>query len=394
MALLKKKSRLKAAFYVTVLCVLVFFLGNVYHQLSLLSGMGSDNNNNGVVATSTSRSTDSQERRKQQWIQLVQMRRQPSWESMHNDGAFIHIGKTGGSSISLLLRNGCHSFMPKPCRTVPLETIVSKLVGTYYHGTWQAFGRKIYHLSSSCYLSLTVPSISFFFIKVPDFGLIPQAKHTFYIISLRDPLARSISAFTYEHIDNVKARGETMTPLEEEFKSEAIKCFPTLETFVDYIGDDPGSYDYDYHQSQIVSSNCTNLARAVIDGKVRKFKHLFFSLEKIRSFIPGDNPFIFVTRQEHLWYDWKKINFLLGQASDMLIPGDDSNARDLSKMNQPVTRELSDIGKERLCKALKDEYDSYIKILQEAINLSDSDVEETLNEIKAACPNIVAPTIR
>lgn len=228
---------------------------------------------------------------------------------------------------------------------------------------------------------------------VPDFGLIPQGRHTFYIISLRDPLARSISAFTYEHLDNVKARGETMSPLAEEAKTEAKKCFPTLETFVDYIGDDASSYDYDYHQSQIVSSNCTNLARAVIDGKVRRFNHFFFSFEKIRSFIPGDNPLIFVTRQEHLWYDWKKINFLLGQASDMLIPGDDSNARDLSKLNQPVTRELSDKGKERLCKALKNEYDGYIKILQEAINLSDSDVQETLDEIKTTCPNAVAPTI-
>lgn len=132
----------------TVLCVLLFFLGNVYHQLSLLSIMGSDNNNNGVFAPATSRSTDSQERRKQQWLQLVQMRRQPSWDSL-NDGAFIHMGKTGGSSISLLLRNGCHSFMPKPCRTVPLETIVSKLVGTYYHGTRQASERENV-LSSIC----------------------------------------------------------------------------------------------------------------------------------------------------------------------------------------------------------------------------------------------------
>ena len=224
---------------------------------------------------------------------------------------------------------------------------------------------------------------------VPDFGLIPQGQHTFYIITLRDPFARSVSAFTYEHIDNVVARGETMSPLTEEAKVEAKKCFPTLESFVDYIGDDAASYDYPHHQSQIVASNCTNLARAVINGKVRRFNHFFFPFEKIRSFIPGDNPIIFATRQEHLWYDWKKINFQLGQTSDILIPADDSNARDLSKMNQPVTRDLSDKGKERLCKALKNEYDGYISILQEAINLSDDDVQVTLDEIKATCPNII-----
>lgn len=294
-----------------------------------------------------------------QWIQLLQMRRQPAWETL-NDGAFIHMGKTGGSSLSLLLQNGCHSFMPKPCRVVPLETKVSKLVGTYYH--------------------------------VPDFGLIPQGKHTFYIITLRDPLARSISAFTYEHLDNVKARGETMSPLAEEAKTEAKKCFPTLETFVEYIGNDVDIYDYPHHRSQIVSENCTSLARAVINGKVRRFNHFFFPFKKIRSFIPDEKPFIFVTRQEHLWYDWRKINYLLGQTGDMLIPADDTNARDLSKMNQPVTRELSKTGSARLCKALQKEYDGYIKILQEAINLSDSDVQESLDEIQETCPNIVVPT--
>ena len=57
-------------------------------------------------------------------------------------GAFIHVGKTGGSTLSLLLRNGCHSFVPKPCvnrhtgklfipKNATDETMVSKLT-TYY----------------------------------------------------------------------------------------------------------------------------------------------------------------------------------------------------------------------------------------------------------------------
>ena len=131
----KKKSRLKGAVYFAVMFGAVFFLWNIYHQLSVLSSSDSSKNNAGVMAPSSARTPESQERRKQQWLRLIQMRRKPSWASV-NDGAFIHMGKTGGSSLSLLLRNGCHSFMPKPCRTVPLETTVSKLVGTYYHGTW------------------------------------------------------------------------------------------------------------------------------------------------------------------------------------------------------------------------------------------------------------------
>ena len=74
---------------------------------------------------------------------------------------------------------------------------------------------------------------------------------------------------------------------------------------------------------------------------------------------------------------------------DVITPPDDVKARDLSDVNQPVTRELSDLGKQRLCKALQKEYDGYVKILREAINLSDDDVQQSLNEIHQNCPNVV-----
>ena len=56
----------------------------------------------------------------------------------HNKTAgFIHIGKSGGSSLSLQLQNGCHSFVKKHCSVVQNETIISELVTDYYHSTFQ-----------------------------------------------------------------------------------------------------------------------------------------------------------------------------------------------------------------------------------------------------------------
>jgi hypothetical protein len=49
-------------------------------------------------------------------------------------GGFIHLSKSGGSTLSLLIRNGCHSFVKKPCRNVTNETVASKLIENYYHG--------------------------------------------------------------------------------------------------------------------------------------------------------------------------------------------------------------------------------------------------------------------
>ena len=44
-------------------------------------------------------------------------------------GAFVHVGKTGGSTLAGFLRNACHSYIPKPCGVIPNETLVSKLIG-------------------------------------------------------------------------------------------------------------------------------------------------------------------------------------------------------------------------------------------------------------------------
>jgi hypothetical protein len=52
----------------------------------------------------------------------------PPRNSSVDTAGFIHIGKTGGSTISKLLRNGCTSFITGPCRNVTDETVVSKFV--------------------------------------------------------------------------------------------------------------------------------------------------------------------------------------------------------------------------------------------------------------------------
>jgi hypothetical protein len=49
-------------------------------------------------------------------------------ESSPTTAGFIHVGKTGGSTISKLLRNGCTSFVAGPCRNITHESIVSKNV--------------------------------------------------------------------------------------------------------------------------------------------------------------------------------------------------------------------------------------------------------------------------
>ena len=295
-------------------------------------------------------------------------------------GAFLHVGKTGGSSLSVLLRNGCHSYMPHPCRNITQqpETIASHLIHSYYH--------------------------------VPDFGLLPQSHHDFYLITVRDPLSRTISAFTYEHLRNRLARNETLGMNLYEKYETAYRCFPTLERWVQYLdvgpdGTPPETFSYPYPKQLVVADSCRDLARAALFGRVKIFSHLFFGFAKLKDLIPNaGSQVLYVTRQEHLWEDWNQINRMLAEESKTdhhvdpahLVPSSSSSA-DLVLRNTtalvlrdmlPVTRDLSSNGQRILCRALQLEYIAYFWFLRHARNLPSESVAQAIRSAQEHCPNL------
>jgi hypothetical protein len=118
-------------------------------------------------------------------------------------GAIIHVGKTGGSTLSSVLRNGCHSFVKKPCSTIPNETLVSR-VTTYYH--------------------------------TPDWKLLANRTHDFYVWTVRDPFSRTLSAFRYGHPFNVGVLRRDYKQIFYNFPMHKLspiysRCFPSLDKF-------------------------------------------------------------------------------------------------------------------------------------------------------------------
>ncbi len=110
----------------------------------------------------------------------------------HKLGAFIHVGKTGGSTLSRHLSWGCHSFVKKPCagKTIDHETIASKTT-TYYH--------------------------------TPDFDILlddsKRSLYKFYVFSIRDPFERSVSVIStntqkmLRHVNNRENKFTTITTI-------------------------------------------------------------------------------------------------------------------------------------------------------------------------------------
>lgn len=278
-------------------------------------------------------------------------------------GAFVHTGKTGGSTLSVLLRNGCHSFMPHPCRhNITNESIASKLVESYYH--------------------------------VPDFATLKQSNHTFYIITCRDPFDRTISAFVYDHIRNKYARNETISSVKELKYEEAYKCFPTLQRYVELLGDHPNQFHYPHKQNWVTAASCPDLAKAAFHSRVKIYNHLFFSMRLLLSFIPKvERQSLYAIRQENLWNDWTNVNKKLGQDDPIYIPAKETNRiRNVASLEMankmPVKRDLNAFGISILCNALHEEYQAYFFLLKRAINIARSDLQQSIDRAKQNCPDL------
>ena len=303
------------------------------------------------------------------------------------EGAFVHIGKTAGSTLSVLLRDGCHSFMEHPCRRVVAEeSAASRRITAYYH--------------------------------VPDFGLLSASHHQFYVVSVRDPYDRTISSFVYEHLANRRARNETIDDAVRLPKYvEAYRCFPTLQAFVDHLGYNPRKFTYNYSRRSVHADSCSDLASAALYGRVKLYNHLYFSMDRIRSFLPtttNSSPpsfILYVTRQEHLWDDWTSVNQALGQSRDSVyIPqqlqlrntnNNNNQQDDLStttepqpRSSMPVQRTLSATGRMMLCNAIREEYRAYFWFLQHAQNLQPADVQESVERARRNCPIFLAADMK
>jgi len=274
--------------------------------------------------------------------------------------ALVHIGKTAGSTLSQILRHGCHMFVSHPCQSrhnnygtkgsPGKESRVSQLTKGYYH-----------------------------------FNPVPVDNHDGYIISSRNPIDRVVSAFLYVHPSNVavttkhrarflnKNKGKENAFVEEYNKF--FKCFPDVSTLaVNLVGD----------------GECATLGRYVLGGagesaimKSEMLNHFGYGYQFYASSLLAAGSRIFVLRQEHLATDWINLNLRLGGA-----PHEISGATKAFQDKLAVKLPAGGLSKEErhgLCVVLAKELNVYLRIIDTADNLTDKEKEESRQEISEGC---------
>ncbi len=311
-------------------------------------------------------------------------------------GAFIHVGKTGGQTLQQLLRNGCARLKKKPCKSYDTwpesnENRISKLT-TYYHVTELKL-----HL------------------RTDD----AQSRYKFFVMTIRDPLERAISAFLYMHPTNVayralmnfrpKKRGEiinmakhnmteavsivenTYTNEQPAYMSQDHKdlysCFHSLEEWAQKL---VNITDYtwrewkDYHRE----GDCVNVAKSTLHHSQpwEALAHNYWDLRSIMWRIDDwTDRTILAIRTEFMWEDWISAHKWLGEEEgDIHIALKSKNS--LSEGGNPIKdKTLSEGARKNLCLALRDEYRLYLKILVVSENLSQEDVSKSLDIARRHC---------
>jgi len=283
-------------------------------------------------------------------------------------GALIHLGKTGGSTISHQLRNGCHSWVEKPCHAINpgqgyQESYVSKLA-TYYH--------------------------------TPDFHILNRRNYKFFVVTTRDPLSRTLSAFAYMHPRNKKARG--VKRFDKGITQVYEPCFPTVDTFVEALGvtENPVfAADNNFRETKenINITDCRELAKLSWQHQLKVMMHFFYDLQHVARQMNGwrsakNDVAVLVVRQEALWEDWISANEWLGQKRSIIETFPYLKRRSVNGTNTPVSQDISETNRATLCLSLRTEYKVYLDMIKVAVNLNDSERLASLERAKEVCPEL------
>jgi len=253
---------------------------------------------------------------------------------------FLHIGKTGGSTISMHIRNGCREKYMTPCKNrkdgwTPNETVASRRIEAYYH--------------------------------MEDIAPDRLERFTTIITAVRNPITRFLSAFAYGHPTNSMA-----TDIGHVNNMELLQkysCFPSISYLVkagmghavipwnkahlhklrQNIMINPARRNT-HHLSrksthdEIPPINCTKLARIAF-GLDKSWKivnsshpwpgsHMSFDYRQYYRSMHPDKELI-VLRKNRLQEDWVKVNDLLSAENDAYagwpgVPPFQENERNIS----------------------------------------------------------------
>ncbi|KAL3790218.1 hypothetical protein HJC23_005590 [Cyclotella cryptica] len=274
-------------------------------------------------------------------------KKQPELRDIENDIppneriCFVHVGKTGGSSI------GCSLGFSLHC------TNSSRVMG----GLLPRRTTRLFHADTyDCF-----------------------DDSAYFMFVVRDPVRRIQSDFLYERPLNERILKKYFPEYFQNRKSYYLDCpFRTMEDVV----------RYGLLMNSTAREECKMRAYTALWGTKHFACHHYFNYQFHLEGLPKDAR-ILVIRNEHMVQDWNTIEHFIGGQKD-IIPLNVTLDRMNVNRNPQAERDkhLSPASRRIVCAQLCNEIVNYKKILRLALNLDPSDVRQSMNELRLQCPEM------
>ncbi len=204
----------------------------------------------------------------------------------------------------------------------------------------------------------------------------------YYLFSLRDPVTRMKSWFTYER----PPPGSTSSSYAYQIKKPLfIDCpFGTFYDLVEQGLGDPAVYTN-------VSAACHQRAWDALVGKTAYARHNYYNYQYYYKLAPR-NATVLAIRTEYLQQDWTSAERFAARdipdyrPSQITFPQLNPSPNIIEKDSS----QLSSIGMKNLCRALCWEIKTYLTILNRAVNLTPQDVANSVSLMRSSCPHQVS----
>lgn len=233
---------------------------------------------------------------------------------------FVHVGKTAGSTV------GCALGFQLHCK------------GVMHHppGLLPSYATNMIHS------------------HVNDCTL----KEDFFLVTLRDPLERIKSWYSYEQ--------SSLEKLKKDCRFITLNVLAERGLTRDH---------------QATSDKCRGRALRTLQGTEMIGFHAYQNYGFYLKQLPH-NASIAVIRSEHLVDDWNSMEALLGSsAKARKFP-----SKNTVSLQKDLNKELTPRAQQLLCAALCQEVQVYKHLLHVALNLTPKQVRESLRELRHSCP--------
>jgi hypothetical protein len=275
---------------------------------------------------------------------------------------YIHVGKTGGTTLDYVLRSNCYWYSSISKRNICNGALNRQEEEEQEQGGIHTM------ISKSTKATLHMKPKNEFDMWIDD--------ATAFLVTLRNPIARAVSAFNMQHPNNTAVWRPTKRPLAH--MPLLIKfyhgCFPTVEHLATAMERaDPQNNCYAAGLDTLIGSGHPKVAPQL------RFNYAYYHNMTSRRY--PERP-VLALRTEHLWDDVKRVDRLLGGSGIFPRAGE---ARTWGSEQYHVHEGLSPSGVRTFCCILAAELQIYEILLREAVNLSPSEKEMTLIKVYDQC---------